>query len=490
MGSVTSASVIFVTDERIWGLCEDALAGEGIDAARVGGGGALLARGGEGDEAGVSVAVVESGRVAEEATGLADFVREARERTGAEVIVLGGRASAQDMLAVLNAGACDYRSTASVHKDPEELCHLISRICAERQRPAEDAAAILKSDAGRFIGRSPKLLDAALHASRALAEDTVLLQGETGSGKSFLARTVIEAISPARAANFVRVDCGALADSLMEAELFGWRGQSFTGAGTEDREGLFEQADNGVLFLDEIGNLAPAHQKSLLLALEGDEKDPFKRRVQKIGGKQVVVNVQVLAATQYDLLELIRLGRFIEPLYFRIARCCVHVPPLRERREDIAYLAERLLWAASKRMGKRFVRISKEAIEALKGYPWPGNVRELTSVISAAVRLNRGTTLELDQLPAHVAQTGPELARPVVYGRELMRLKRGLSDDELDRLARVFFAGQVQLLDGTSADYCEVGSAATGNVTRLARDLGISRTTLTKRLKGTRIEDR
>ena len=484
MTSVEKANVVFVTNEGIWGLCGEGLRVAGVEAAWVGSGEALLVRGGQGARLRVSVAVVESSRVSADAMELVGFVKEACANTGAEVIVLGSDASAEDMLAVVKAGACDYIPIEDVERKPDRLCGLIARIREERQGSTEETDNIRKTEAGRFVGRSPRLIAALRHACSALKEDTVLLQGESGSGKSFLARTVVEAIAPERVEHFVRVDCGALADSLLESELFGWRGGSFSGAGPDDREGFFERADGGVLFLDEIGNLEPRQQKALLVALEGDDKDPFVRRFHKIGGGEVTVNAQIIAATHYDLPELVKSGGFLEPLYYRLAHCCVHMPPLRERQEDIPHLAERLLWAASQRMGKQFVRFSEAALEALARYPWPGNVRELSSVISGAVRMNWGTTLELDQLPPPIAQTGPELTRPVVYGRELVRLKAGLSDKELERLAEAFLFGQVQLLDGTSAVYCEITPGATGNVKRLAEELGVSRNTLTKRLKG------
>jgi DNA-binding NtrC family response regulator len=429
-----------------------------------------------------TVVVVEADENALLPEKLVELVKELRSRTGAEVMILGRKPTAELMLKVLNAGAGEYLALSDVKKAPMAFCTLIARICAERQAATSETKAVVQSDAGLFMGRSPQLLKVISEAVKALAEDAVLLQGESGAGKSFLATAVLRECFPARYANFVRVDCGALSESLKEAELFGWLGESFTGSGKDERAGLFERANKGVLFLDEIGSLPTSQQKSLLMALESNRANPFLKTIRKIGGKETTVDVQVIAATQYDLLDRVHHGDFLEPLYFRITRLCITVPALRDRREDIPYLALRLLWSESARMNRKFVKFSDEAIDLLQRYRWPGNVRELSNVISSAVRMNRGRVLEADQLPEQITGCGRKAGQRTLYGEELVRLKTGLLSAELERMAETFYRGTVQFPDGTSGAFCDVASDDTAKRGQLANRLGVARSTLWKRL--------
>ncbi len=411
-------------------------------------------------------------------------VKDFQEFDNVEVLALEADPTVERMLEALKAGAYEYRDTAWLEESPEEFRRLVRGICIEERAAEEWAKAIQDTKASAFVGRSPEILQAVAQAARVVHEDAVLYEGESGAGKSFLARTIHEGLAPGRAEHFVRVDCGAMAESLFESELFGWVEGSFTGA-TETRPGLFELANGGVLFLDEIGNLAIPQQQALLRVLETDptEDMPYRKCFVRIGHQEVTVDTKVVAATHYDLKKLIQEERFLEALYFRVSRHVVHIPPLRERPDDIPHIARRLLLAASKRMGRRFHKISTEAIQCLKAYPWPGNVRELSSVIDASVRAHRGTVIAPEHLPAHVSGARGAAAGTAVYGQSLVYLKTGVARSELDRLAAEFPKGHVQLPGGMSAGYSEVVPGETTNVTRLAKRLKSHRGTMGKRLR-------
>ena len=435
----------------------------------------------------VHVAVLEATGASVKPEMLPAEVEKVRRWTDLEVVVLGPSPTAELFLDILNAGASEYCRISSGAKDIEAACLLVRRICEDSDLVPDQARPVMKSKAGRFLGRSDAILKAVSEAAKALSEDAVLFQGESGSGKSFLARAVISKLHPARMKRFVHVDCGALTDSLHEAALFGWLGESFSGSGKKERPGLFEQADTGVLFLDEIGHLSPAHQNALLVAMDSDPDNPFKKTFRKIGGKEAKADVQVIAATQYDLKARVQSGAFSEPLYYRLARYCVTLPPLRRRCEDIPYLAERLMWKECARMGRegvprRFTRINEDAVALLQRYPWPGNVRELSNVIAFVVRMNRGTTIEAELLPDYVRCDGPVAAQRL-YGEALLRLRTRLDAEELDRLAREFHTGETVLADGTVARVSDALPADMEERARLARRLHISRSTLYPRLR-------
>lgn len=243
-----------------------------------------------------------------------------------------------------------------------------------------------------IIGDSSALRSALDKVGQVASTDvTVLIQGETGTGKELIARAIHD-LSPRRERPLVKVNCGAISAGLVESELFGHEKGAFTGA-LQQRIGRFEVANHGTIFLDEVGELPPDVQVKLLRVLQEQE---FER----VGSSKTLrVDVRVIAATNRDLREEVKAGRFRMDLYYRLNVVPLNVPPLRERVTDIPLLVEHLLRKAALRLGKRFVGTSPETMHRLVRYRWPGNVRELENVIERAAILTNGTMIEIDDLP-------------------------------------------------------------------------------------------
>jgi transcriptional regulator with GAF, ATPase, and Fis domain len=290
----------------------------------------------------------------------------------------------------------------------------------------------------------------------------VLITGETGTGKGLVARTLHNS-GPRAAKPFIDVNCTALPANLMEAELFGHERGAFTDA-KESKIGLFEAAEGGFLFLDEVGDLELSLQGKLLRAIE-------ERTVRRVGGiRDRKINVRILAATNRNLENEVQLNRFRSDLYFRLAVILLHLPPLRERGDDALVLAEHFLRRFSAKYGKDVRRIDARAREVLLSYPWPGNVRELSHVIERAVLWSRDTTLNVEHLsvaaPMRVASDGPTTPASTTEQRAP---DEGTAATDLTEVER-------SMIERAMRD-------AGGNQTRAAQRLGISRDTLRYRLK-------
>jgi DNA-binding NtrC family response regulator len=230
----------------------------------------------------------------------------------------------------------------------------------------------------------------------AQSDSTVLITGESGTGKEVVARA-IHAASPRRLNPMVVVNCGALPEGILESELFGHEAGSFTGARARHK-GKFEAAEGGTVFLDEIGEVSPKVQVELLRVLE-------EKLVTRLGGTApVAVDFRTICATNRDLPAAVREGRFREDLYWRLNVVQIHIPPLRERPEDVPVLAEHFLARFAQSMSRRPMRFSPEAKDALAAYTWPGNVRELQNAIERAVVVGRGDELRAADLPLRVTQ--------------------------------------------------------------------------------------
>ncbi|TYA56308.1 sigma-54-dependent transcriptional regulator [Formosa maritima] len=222
---------------------------------------------------------------------------------------------------------------------------------------------------------------------------TVFITGESGTGKELVARSIHYMGKFARAP-FIAVNCGAIPENLLEAELFGYTKGAFTGA-NDNRNGFFQAANNGTLFLDEIGNASLATQLRLLRVLQ-------EKEVTRVGSQKVEkVDVRVIAATNIDLKELINKGKFREDLYYRLTVVQIHVPPLRERIEDVSLLTEKFLFKYGVEYKDRLIKISPEALQVLERYSWPGNIRELENVIQRAV-IMCDKEIEIKDLPEHI----------------------------------------------------------------------------------------
>jgi DNA-binding NtrC family response regulator len=247
----------------------------------------------------------------------------------------------------------------------------------------------------------------------------VLITGETGTGKELLARAIHQ-LSSRHVRPMVAFSCANLPETLIEDELFGHEKGAFTGAFTM-RRGRIETADQSTLFLDEIGDLALGLQPKLLRVLQ-------ERNFERLGGNNTVnVNVRVICATNRDLSDLVREGKFREDLFYRLNVVQMHLPALRERRDDIPLLAQHFLKCSAEQFGKKAKRFSQPALHALEDYAWPGNVRELQNAVQRAVVLTEGPTVELHQLPASLrgaCETTPQLSRS--YEREVRDFKRRL----------------------------------------------------------------
>jgi transcriptional regulator with GAF, ATPase, and Fis domain len=280
------------------------------------------------------------------------------------------------------------------------LAHLVAAAlasAADREQLARSKAALEEQVGdGDFVGRSPaarRLLDFVARVGP--SDATVLLTGESGSGKEMVARAIHRA-SRRREGPCVAVNCAALTETLIESELFGHDRGAFTGA-TEKKLGRFEMADRGTLFLDEVGEMPLGLQTKFLRVLE-------ERRFERVGGSRTIeVDVRVIAATNRDLGEMVARGTFREDLFYRLSVIHAVVPPLRERPDDVALLAEHFLARFRAQAGRRIRGFTPEALRALAAHPWPGNVRELRNAIERAVVLGDGDWLRADDLPPPVA---------------------------------------------------------------------------------------
>jgi transcriptional regulator with GAF, ATPase, and Fis domain len=245
-----------------------------------------------------------------------------------------------------------------------------------------------------IIGSSPAMLDVlGLIAQVASSRATCLLLGETGVGKELLAKAIHEGSARANGP-FVPVNCAALPETILEAELFGYERGAFTGA-VHRHDGRFVQADKGTLFLDEIGEIPTHIQVKLLRVLQEGE-------VERLGGRTQKVDLRLVAATNQDLRTAVREGRFREDLYYRLNVIALKLPPLRERRDDVPLLAEHFLRLYGARNGRQFVGFTRAGLDALVRYEWPGNVRELENTIERAVVLARGDIIDAEDLPGEV----------------------------------------------------------------------------------------
>ncbi len=251
----------------------------------------------------------------------------------------------------------------------------------------------------QIIGRSPRM-QAVYQMIETVAgvQSTVLITGESGTGKEMVARAVHN-LSPRVEKPFMPINCGAFTETLLESELFGYVRGAFTGA-TANRKGLFEASDKGTIFLDEIGEMSPTMQVKLLRVLQ-------ERKVRPVGAhEELSIDTRVIAATNRDLQAMVKAGTFREDLFYRVSVIPIELPPLREKREDIADLVDHFLQKFGAQSG-RAVAVSEKAMELLENYSWPGNVRELEHTIERAVALERSGTIRPESLPQQITNYNP-----------------------------------------------------------------------------------
>ena len=317
--------------------------------------------------------------------------------------------------------------------------------------PVEERVENLRSSSDRFgelVGASAAMREVFGVLERVAPTDvSVLILGETGTGKELAARA-IHGHSRRSEKPFVVFDCGAVAPNLIESELFGHEKGAFTDA-VKSRQGAFELAQDGTIFLDEIGELTPTLQPKLLRALD-------QREIKRVGAEQPLgINVRVIAATNRNLEKEVQAGRFREDLYYRLSVVSVFMPPLRKRKEDIEKIAEHLLPGISGEMRKKLTGLSPEAAEALRIYPWPGNVRELKNVLERAAALSDGERIEVRDL--FLSQ-----------GKKSITIE-GLSGKTLEEIEKAAIHATLK--------------SVSGNKTAAAKALGIAYSTLYEKMK-------
>ena len=331
-------------------------------------------------------------------TGI-DFLRELRD-TGfsGQFILLTAFASAETAIQALKMGAFDY--ILKTENFMEEL-KLVVYSALENRRLREENTYLRREfkkahGMGNLIGKSKKMQELFKMIEVVSATNsTVLITGESGTGKELVAKA-IHLNSPRAEEAFVSVNCGAFTETLLESELFGYMRGAFTGA-TTNKKGLFEVADKGTIFLDEIGDTSLAMQVKLLRVLQ-------ERTIRRVGGtEEIPVDVRIIAATNRDLSAMVAENQFREDLFYRISVIPMQISPLRHRRDDIPLLADHFLSRLNASMGKKIDRMSDDALKRIETYEWPGNVRELENAMERAFILETSTELSAQHLPESVA---------------------------------------------------------------------------------------
>lgn len=338
------------------------------------------------------------------------------------VILLSAYGTVETAVEAVKKGAFDFVTKPLI---PKILLAALDRV--RKFRDLEKSKAYLERKVGerfefdQIVGRSKAMLGVfALVKQVAPANSTVLIEGESGTGKELVANS-LHHHSLRRDKPMIKVNCAALPEALAESELFGHEKGAYTGAANE-KPGYFEEADGGSILLDEISDLSPTIQAKLLRVIDIQE---FNR----VGSAKVrKVDVRVLAATNQNLKERVKTGRFREDLFYRLNVIRIALPPLRERAEDIPLLAEHFLARYAQETNKIFKGFSREALELLREYPWPGNVRELKNAVERAVVLCKGQTVEADDLPVCGVPSEEAQAERSLEGQEKEQVARVLKE--------------------------------------------------------------
>jgi len=392
-----------------------------------------------------------------EVSGMDMLKRIVSSDPAANVIMISGHYSAESAMEAIQEGACDYLTKPL---DFQRLRHRIASFLAEaemrRRTLILDQELVQACQFEGIVSRSPLMFDVFAKIRRVAPHvKTVLVTGATGTGKELIARAIhrLRAASPGP---FVACNCSALVDSLVETELFGYVKGAFTGA-VQDRPGLFENAEGGVIFLDEIGDLSLGSQAKLLRVLQ----DHQVRRVGSSVSRSV--DVRVIAATNRDLRKMVREGLFREDLYYRLAVVEIALPPLASRREDLPLLQRYFVERFAAEYKKPISGLTRRAQGVMATYPWPGNIRELENVVGNACMMVDGKFIDINDLP--------ERLRAPFTGDSII-------DEELLSLDEVQRRHVMRVLD-------RVG----GNKTRAAEILGLGRATIYQILSRMKIED-
>ena len=380
------------------------------------------------------------------------------------VIVMTGYASVQNAVAAMKNGAFDYLSKPF---SEEELAHAVAK-AIENKRLKEENIALRRQLFDRFnfsniIGENPKILKVFEQVRKAAPTDsTILIQGDSGTGKELLAKA-IHAHSRRAARQFIAFDCSTIAASLLESELFGHVKGAFTGA-VQDKAGIFEVARGGTLFLDEVSNLCMEVQGKLLRVIESQEYKPVGAAHAK------TTDMRVIAATNQDLKSLVEAGRFREDLFYRLNVFPIYLPALSSRKDDIPRLAYHFLRSFCRQSGKRIEGFSNDALEMLVHHEWPGNVRQLKNVIEYLVIMADKSLLDIAFVTEQL-QTRKNRIRVEVPGTlaELKAFKRHLLVEHFGQTEKAFLVKALK--------------AAGGNITQAARHTGMQRSNFSALMK-------
>lgn len=376
-----------------------------------------------------------------------------------EVIVVTGYASAETAVSAMKEGAFDY-ITKPVNF--EEL-RIVVRKALEKQQLLSENVYLRRQLEERFefsniIGSSPAMKIVFERMTRIVKTDsTVLITGESGTGKELVARA-LHFNGPRKQKAFIAVNCSAIPETLMESELFGHVRGSFTGA-VKDKAGKFEAANHGTIFLDEIGTMPLHLQTKLLRVLQELE-------LQRVGSNSSIkLDVRVISATNLDLEQQVRQGLFRDDLFYRLNVIPLHLPPLRERKQDIRPLVGAFLEKYCRLMDRPLLTISRKALEALEQHSWPGNVRELENLVERLVALTEGEVVRLEDLPAGMCG---EVVLPGTFSLELTGNGMNMVDT-IARIERKLISQALELSGGVKAQAAQL--------------LGINRTTLVEKMK-------
>lgn len=367
-------------------------------------------------------------------------------------IMISGNATLQNAVEATRLGAYDFIEKPI---SKEKLLISISNALQNKNLHRENKE-LRQQIAGKFemVGDSKAMREILYQISKvAPTPGRVLITGESGTGKELIARAIHDN-SPRSKGPFIKVNCAAIPEELIESELFGSVKGAFTGA-TENRDGKFSQADNGTIFLDEIGDMSLKVQAKVLRALQEGEFEKVG------GGKTLKVDVRVIAATNKDLEQEVKAGNFREDLYFRLNVVPIVSPPLRRRKEDIPLLVEHFIASFSQQHGYARKDISEEAVQALRDYDWPGNIRELGNMVERLMIMSNSDSINTGDLPDHIRTPTSQFA---------LKMDNGMTMKELrESVEREYIAATLAKNDW--------------NISQAAKDLDVDRTNLHKKIK-------
>jgi two-component system nitrogen regulation response regulator NtrX len=377
------------------------------------------------------------------------------------VLMVSALDNAKTAVEALQLGAADYLVKGfELEELRQRVANLLKLATLEKENDSLRRRLTTEGQFGQMIGRAAGMRRSFEMADRVAPTDsTVLIMGESGTGKDLLAQE-IHARSPRAAKPFVAVNCAALPETLIESELFGYERGAFTGA-AQQKKGKFELAHGGTLFLDEIGDMNPVTQAKVLRALEN-------RLIERLGGTQSIpVDVRVISATHRNLPAEIRAGKFREDLYYRLRVVTIELPSLREHKEDISVLADQFLQVHGSRLG-RTARLSREALAAIERYDWPGNVRELKNALERSLVLCRGDEIGAADLPEEVAAGEALVGKASNDGADV-----GLGENDFREAKHKF---EIAYLTKQLASH-------RWNVSRTAATIGLHRQSLQEKLR-------